>query len=196
MHGTDDTRERLRQAARDTLLETGLAGFSMRRVATACGVSATAIYRHYADKDALVGAAVVEGFRTFGQYLLSALEQPTPSARFRHLGQRYFDFAQDHRADYQLIFMTDCKALGLSKLNDDSQRQVGGTFQLLQDRIADCQRCGDFRTGDPRELAAFVWACVHGLASLLVTGNLGADAIERAALVTQHLDLLEASLKA
>ena len=43
----DNKKQELAQAARDQLLLAGLSGLSMRKVASACGVSATAIYRHY-----------------------------------------------------------------------------------------------------------------------------------------------------
>ena len=52
----DDTAARLLACARDLFLAEGVAGFSMRKVASAAGVSATAIYRHYDDKETLLFA--------------------------------------------------------------------------------------------------------------------------------------------
>lgn len=186
------TREQLVRAARDLLIEGGLGAVSMRRVASQCGLSATAIYRHFPDKDALLSAAVLDGFRRFGAYLLDALEKPTPLDRYRHIGRRYFDFARDHRHEYQLIFMTDCAGLGLQKLDETSKQEISGTFQLLQDRIAECQAAGLFEAGDSRAFAASVWASVHGLASLIITGQLESD--ETDGLIELHLRLIEASL--
>lgn len=186
------TREQLVRAARDLLVEGGLGAVSMRRVASQCGLSATAIYRHFPDKDALLSAAVLDGFRRFGAYLLDALEKPTPLERYRQIGRRYFDFARAHRHEYQLIFMTDCAGLGLQKLDETSKQEISGTFQLLQDRIAECQAAGLFEAGDARALAASVWASVHGLASLIITGQLESD--ETDGLIELHLRLIEASL--
>jgi AcrR family transcriptional regulator len=182
-------------AARDVLLEHGLAGLSMRKVASALGLSATAIYRHYEDKDALVAAAVVEGFRTFATYLLDALEESTPLARFRRMLRRYFDFAREHSADYWLIFMTDCSGQGLPRLDEMSQREISGTFQLLQDRVSECQAAGHFRQGDPRAIAASIWSSVHGLAALFLTGQLGQTEEEAEKLIELHTGLLEAGLR-
>lgn len=190
------TRRQLLSAARDLLVKQGLSGFSMRRVAAACGVSATAIYRHFSDKDALLAQAVLEAFRTFGSYLLDGLEETTPLRRFRKLGHRYFDFALDHRHDYQLLFMTDGRTLGLTKLNETSKRELSGTFQLLQDRVVECQRAGVFLPGDARALSAYVWSSVHGLASLLLTGNLDVGPVDIERLVTQQIDCIERSLTA
>lgn len=190
----EDTKSELLRAARDLLLESGLAGLSMRKVAGACDVSATAIYRHYADKDALVAAAVVDGFRTFASYLLDALEQPTPLRRFRTLLRRYFDFSRENPQDYRLIFMTDCVELGFRRLDEVAAREISGTFQLLQDRIAECQVAGHFRAGEPRALAASTWSSLHGLASLLLTGQLGEGGTTARPLIELHLELVEAGL--
>ncbi len=190
----DTTKQRLVQAARDLLLTGGLPSVSMRRVGSACGLSATAIYRHFEDKDALLAAAVLQGFRTFGSYLLSALEKRTPQARLRHLMRRYFDFSAEHPQDYRLIFMTDCDQLALPNLDEAARQEISGTFQMLQDRIVECQVTGCCRNGDPRSLAAFVWASLHGLAALMVSGNLGVTARERDKLVEQHIELAERAL--
>lgn len=194
---TSDNKKRdLSRAARDILIQDGLSGLSMRKVASACDVSATAIYRHFEDKDALLASAVIEGFRIFGSYLMDALEEATPDARFRTMLQRYFDFALENREDYRLIFMTDCEKLGLHKLDEVSEREAAGTFQLLQDRIAECQSSAYFKAGDSRTLAASVWSSVHGLASLFLTGNLGSDPAETQKLIQAHAHLVERALLA
>jgi AcrR family transcriptional regulator len=144
----------------------------------------------------LVAAAVDEGFRTFATYLLDALEEDTPIERYRLMVRRYFDFAREHSQDYRLIFMTDCNQLGFTRLDEIAQREVSGTFQLLQDRIAECQGAGVFRKGDPRALAASTWASVHGLASLLLTQQLGETEEETTGLIELHLSLVESGLRA
>lgn len=188
------TREALISAARGRIVEAGLSGVSMRAVAAQCGVSATAIYRHFDDKDALVCAAVLDGFRRFGSYLLASLEAPSPLERLRCMTRRYFDFALEHPQHYRLIFMLDCHAVGMDKLDSSQKREVHGTFQMLRDRIAECQVEGVVREGDPSALAAYVWASLHGLASLLLTGNIDGSESRGAALVERQLTLTLQSL--
>lgn len=162
----------------------------MRRVASQCGVTATAIYRHFEDKDALVCAAVVEGFRLLGSYLLQALEAKSPLARFQQMGRRYFDFAREHPHDYRIIFMLDCRAQGMAKLDEDQRREIQGTFQMLQDRVTECQAAGVLGAGEAQALAAFVWSSYHGLASLLLSGGLGLlEGEALASLIDQQLAL-------
>ena len=118
-----DTREAILESARDLLVQGGLESLSMRKVGQAAGVSATAIYRHFEDKDALLSAAVTRGAQIFGSYLMDALGEATPFARLRRMGRRYFDFALEHRHDYQLLFMLDCGQIKMEKLDERAQKE-------------------------------------------------------------------------
>jgi len=190
----EETKERLVSAARDLLLHGGLPALSMRSVAGECGVSATAIYRHFEDKDDLLSAAVLQGFRIFACYLRGALKKRSPGARLAALMRSYFDFACENRNDYRLIFMTDCQQLSLPRLDEASRREISWTFQTLQDCIEENQQACLMSEGEARSLAAYVWSSLHGLASLIVSGNLGESEEEIGSLVDQHLRLLERSL--
>ena len=64
-----DVRFKICDATRTILSTEGIEGLSMRRVAAAVGVTPTAIYRHFADKDELVAAIVDEGFAMLTHYL-------------------------------------------------------------------------------------------------------------------------------
>lgn len=59
---TESTKTRLFQAARVIFDDEGEAGLSMRRIASAVGITPMAIYKHYADKDALLNALMLDGF--------------------------------------------------------------------------------------------------------------------------------------
>ncbi|MBT2879175.1 TetR/AcrR family transcriptional regulator, partial [Streptomyces sp. McG6] len=69
-HG--DLRAACLRAARELLEEDGSAGLSLRAVARRAGVSATAPYRHYADREALVSAVAAEGYRELAEHLAGA----------------------------------------------------------------------------------------------------------------------------
>jgi len=150
-------------------------------------VSATAIYRHFEDKDALLSAAVVQGAQVFARYLLDALKETTALARLQRMGQRYFDFAADHRHDYQILFMTDCKQTGMQKLDERAQRETRGTFLMLVDRVVECQTTGEVQPGDPTALAVYIWSSFHGLASLKITGRVSVDETVYTQLVNQQI---------
>ncbi len=167
-----DTRARLLRFAREVYLEGGATHFSLREVARRVGISAPAVYRHFDSKEALLGAVCQEGFGTFSSYLLRALAAQTPLQRLRSTGDYYLRFALDNAHDYRVIFMTDVTSLHgpAKKVNP---RETSPTFQFLVDRVRECIVSGDLAPGDAREIAATIWAHVHGLASLRLSGHLG-----------------------
>jgi AcrR family transcriptional regulator len=162
-----DTRARILSEARELLLEAGLNGFSMRVLAERVGVTATALYRHFDDRDA--------GFSTFGSYLMRALGGATPLERFRLTGKAYLDFALEQGRDYELMFMTNCEDLGLQRLSEEIQQRAQSTFVFLVDRVSECMEAGVFARAEPRTVAVYVWAQTHGLASLWLVGQLAKD---------------------
>ena len=164
-----DTRTRLLEHARAVYLEGGAAHFSLREVARRVGVSAAAVYRHFNGKAALLAAVCEEGFRTFSSYLLRALAERTPMARLRASGDFYCRFALENPHDYRVIFMSSVEDLGLS---ETSPRESSPTFQFLVDRVHECVAAGVLVPGDAEEMAATIWAHVHGLASLRLSGHL------------------------
>lgn len=170
--GPTDTRTRLLEHARAVYLEGGAWHFSLREVARRAGVSAPAVYRHFDNKEALLAAVCEQGFHTFSRYLFLALAAPTPLERLRAAGASYCRFALENPHDYRVIFMSTVAEIGLARAAPTPGD--GATFQFLVDRVRDCVDSGAFRPGDPREIAPSIWAHVHGLAALRLSGHLDA----------------------
>jgi AcrR family transcriptional regulator len=173
----EQTKARLLAEARDLYLEEGPARFSLREVARRAGVSPAAVYRHYRGREELLGAVCGAGFRIFASYLLPALSGRTPRDRLRASAAQYLRFALDHPRDYRFIFMgaaEDLAAVAPYRVADSEP-----TFQFLVDRVRECMLAGVLEGGDERATAAIIWAHVHGLASLRLSGQLadiGTDA--------------------
>jgi len=168
-----DTRDRIVEEARDLYLKEGLAGLSMRKVAERVGVSATALYRHFEDKQALLLAVVQTGFDRFTTYLLRGLAGKSPGARLAKTGEGYLRFALENPADYRIMFMSMREDLGYDRFPARSKENLSRSFQLLVDRTRECQEAGLIRPGDPREIAVLIWSFVHGLVSLYLAGHMG-----------------------
>ena len=175
----DDTRSQLISAARDLYLESGPLDFSLREVARRVGVSAPAVYRHFEGKDDLLAAACTQGFLVFSSYLVRALAEATPRARLLSTGDQYRRFALENPTDYRFIFMTSPLATGASgpkgpKPGAHSGLPQDSTFRLLVDRVKECIEARVLGKGNPDEMAIFIWAHVHGLVSLRLSGKLDA----------------------
>jgi AcrR family transcriptional regulator len=190
-----ETRERILRESREVLRERGITGFSMRGVAERVGVTATALYRHFEDKDALLATLLAQGFSTFSSYLMRALAGKTPLERLRRAGYAYFDFALEHPHDYALMFMTPCRELGLKSVSEGAKSRMDATFLFLVDRVKECVSAGVCEAHEPRTVALNIWAEVHGLSCLRLNGQL-AELDERAFhdCVDFMLDRVEVSL--
>jgi AcrR family transcriptional regulator len=186
-------RDQILEATRDLLLEEGLNGVSMRKVALRVGVSATAIYRHFADKNALLQAAVQEVRQELVGYFELALAAKTPRERLRLTGKQYLRFALRHPKEYQVLFMA-WDQLPLDLPNPASPERHTPTFRFLLDRVQDCARNGFLPAGaDMFAVAMLSWSVCHGLASLYLTGG-GRRRMSRARFEKIADDVIELTL--
>lgn len=166
---TEGTKARLLTEARDLYLEDGFARFSLREVARRVGISAPAVYRHYNSKEALLAEVCAAGFRQFGSYLLRSLSEPTPRARLVRSGELYYRFGIENPRDYRVIFMGDADPFTPKK---NVKGNPDATFQFLIDRVRECMQARILKKRDETEVAATIWAHVHGLVSLRLAGHL------------------------
>ncbi len=166
-----ETRKKIIEAARDIYAEEGPQGLSMRKVARQVGVSAPAIYRHFEDKEELVTEVCREGFSVFAGYLMRGTGEPGPMERLEATGRGYLEFALDHPQYYEVMFMA--RHPTFERLAVEAQKASSPTFQILIDRIAECQRAGLMPEGDASMFATAIWSHVHGLVSLWLGGHVG-----------------------
>ena len=177
-HG--DLRAALIQAALRTIEKQGVPALTLRGVGEDLGVSRTALYRHFADKAALLAAVAAEGFRTLRGALVEAWEGAGRGrAGFEAQGLAYVRFASDHPSHYRVMFGG---FLARPLPDPDLARESAAAFQALVEAILEMQRDGLAAPGDPLLPARFAWATVHGIAMLAIDGVLApadADAAAR-----------------
>ncbi|WP_459548858.1 TetR/AcrR family transcriptional regulator [Nocardia sp. X0981] len=157
-------REEILSATRELLERTGDVGaVSIRAVANRVGVSAPSIYRHFADKDALIEAAVAEVFEALNTAMRAAVDPHDPPAlRLRRLGLAYIRFALDHPEQYRLATIPT-PARGAVDLVLTS-----GAFRYFAATVEEAMAEGLIDRGDPTPLVLELWAAAHGIASLLL----------------------------
>ena len=167
-HG--DLRRALLQAAVRTIQTHGVERLTLRAVGVTLGVSRTALYRHFADKSALLAAVAGEGFRMLRIELLEAWHGAGAGrAGFDAMGVAYVRFATTHPSHYRVMF-------GGHVDRDAGDKELAtegaAAFRVLVDAIIAQQRDGLVRPDDPTELALFVWSTVHGIAMLAIDGRI------------------------
>ena len=169
-HG--DLRRALLREAVHTIQAHGVEALTLRAVAGKLGVSRTALYRHFADKQALLGAVAADGFRTLREALVSAREREGRGRPgFEAMGRAYVHFALQHPSHYRVMFGS--AAVAPEPAPDDPG---GSAFQALVDALVEQQGQGLVRGDPPRLLALYVWSVVHGVAMLALDGQLKDDA--------------------
>jgi AcrR family transcriptional regulator len=167
-HG--DLRQALIEEAIALVAEQGTSNWSLREVARRIGVSHTAPYRHFTDRDALLAAVAERGFQKMSQFLLASLVKiPTPhSLRLQTIGIAYVQYAIAHPSEYEVMFRYQKNKQQHPTLKEASNQ----AFAILVDAIEAGQKNGEFRHADPKQLALVSWSVVHGLSMLLIDGQI------------------------
>lgn len=167
-HG--NLRQALVEAALDLIAEVGPGGFTLREAARKAGVTHAAPYRHFAGKSDLLAAVAEEGHRALHAAMTAALAPAgdDPVAALRALGLAYVRHAVEHPAHFRVMFGPEVADKTAHPGLGAAER---GTFGLLHDTIARCQDAGVLRAGDREPMAIALWSLVHGLAALLVAGQ-------------------------
>lgn len=178
-HG--NLREALVEQAAAIIRDQGVEALTLRDVGARLRVSRTALYRHFADKQALLAAVATQGFRTFRQALVEAWDGAGHShAGFMQMGRAYVNFARAHPSHYRVMFggfveKADC--------DPDLRGTAESAFGVLVAAIAELQQQKRVRAGDPQPISLFVWASVHGLAMLAIDGQLSGPAVSLDAVI-------------
>jgi len=169
-HG--NLREALIEAALEILERDG-EDLTLRAAAKLAGVSHTAPYNHFADKEGLLAATAVRGF----EKLTAAVEAARLSAgsdmgdQLVATAHAYVFFAAEQPALFRLMF-------GPRKANAEDVRMAGlAAFNALVEVMRDGMAAGTFRDGDPRSAAFAAWSLVHGMSQLAIdrTGPLSGE---------------------
>jgi AcrR family transcriptional regulator len=161
-HG-DQLREQILAAAAQLIAETGRDP-SIRAVAERIGVTPPSIYLHFADKDALLDELCLEVFADLHEAMDAAAgSREDVEASLRDQGRAYIEFALARPEHYRLLFM---RQRDLDMPTEAELSAVAGLSSVI-----DTVRVGQERgliNDDPTRVAFTLWACVHGIASLLI----------------------------
>lgn len=189
-------RERERDALRTTILheagalfvELGYDQFSMRKVAARIGYSATTIYHHFQDKDALLLALLGEAFCSFRQTLDDATKSASdPLDKVVALGRAYIQYAQNNPVFYHLMFLR--RPDYLIRREEELLRGTNNGVETLMAAVAELQMAGYYQGHSVEAVANALWASTHGIVMLGMTAFQGQpDKVEAAIRVILQMD--------
>jgi AcrR family transcriptional regulator len=150
-------------------VELGLERVSMHGIARALGWSATALYRYFTNKDAILAAARAAASDRLSDRIEAALNGPGDIwARSREVGLAYVRFAREEPDAYKLLFaMSQPDARRYPELAIAAARGRANLTRYVEQMVE--QGGVD---ADPELLAHVFWAGMHGLVSLEMAGRL------------------------
>jgi AcrR family transcriptional regulator len=182
-HG--DLRDALLDVAERTLDRHGTPSLALRAIARAAGVSHTAAYHHFADRQSLLRAVATRGYDRLREALAGAARAAGPRG-FLEMGVSYVHFAAEHPALFRLMFGPEVAG---GRSQDAALRAASdAAFQVLLEGARGLEPRAAEAVVQQRAVAA--WSIVHGLAGLLLDDQLSIvglslrdhDAIARAVL--------------
>jgi AcrR family transcriptional regulator len=144
---------------------------TLRAVARGAGITAPSIYAHFADRDALLEAVIIETFAELSVALHDATTGVADPVERQYAGCRaYLRFGADRPQRYAVIFGRVWPQPDASEapLDRESFAELPGadTFGILVTCIAECAAAGRSTSTDPFFDAAALWSALHGYSTL------------------------------
>ncbi|TGX54097.1 TetR/AcrR family transcriptional regulator [Sphingomonas gei] len=174
-----EREQRITAAARLIAASDGWDAVTVRRLAEEIEYSQPVLYSHFANRDAIVAAVAVEGFRDLAIALRKAADGSIDGRdASRNVAMAYLDFAGEQPALYEAMFALP---IGLRFAEDDTKAELKDAFSALAAVVTP-------RAGDVETVTEALWAALHGLAELERSGRIRHGAREtRVALVINGL---------
>ncbi|WP_049566867.1 TetR/AcrR family transcriptional regulator [Nonomuraea sp. SBT364] len=165
------TAERVAEAARTILVSEGAGAVTMRRVAELAGITAMAIYKHYPNREALLGAVADRTFRELGDGWGTRVPDGDWEARTLGLLDDFLDFALGRPHLYTFL-MTDRRERA-RRFPDDFEGGGSPAFTRVAELAEEGMRLGLLRPDDPLETALVLTSSIQGLVQLYLGGRIG-----------------------
>ena len=173
----------------------------LREAARAAGVSHSAAYRHFADREALLAEVSAFARKELAAQMRRRVNGAKgPRRRLRAVGSAYIDFALTEPGLFRTAFTShpattrDAEHDRATTGEDPTHTTGADPFDVLGQVLDEAQAAGlvDPRLRPGAEVAA--WSAVHGLAGLLLDGPLPTNAAAIKFARAQVLDLVERGL--
>ncbi|WP_460313729.1 TetR/AcrR family transcriptional regulator [Aliiglaciecola aliphaticivorans] len=168
-HG--DLRTSLIQTASSMLKDYGVENLSLRKLADQVGVSRTAPYHHFKDKNELLCAIAEQGFSHWKLQMEELFENPdlNEEQKLRAFIHGYITYAAQNPEMYDLMFG---RTIWKQNSATDSLKDIAyPTFQFQVKMTRDWQHKGLLPARlDTLRLSQVTWGTIHGIARLLIDG--------------------------
>jgi AcrR family transcriptional regulator len=188
------TEERIAETALKLLESGGEEGVSMRRVATAVGITPMAIYHHFADRKTLLNFVVDREFTKYSESLQATPRRGTYESQILTCMDAYIDYAFAHPRIFDYVFAEPRP--GARRFPEDFRARHSPTLNPVADLLQKAMEAGYLKQDDVWELAMELWAHTHGYVALYRGGRFDLPEKEFRALVRRSIRRMIHGLKA
>jgi AcrR family transcriptional regulator len=191
-HG--DLKNALIRAGAELLAQEGVGGLTLRKAARRAGVSHSAPYAHFADKQALVAAISTEGLRVVRDRIEEAARrhEGDPLEQLVEAASETVRFGLEQPDLYRVTFT------GAIEQEHDYPAYVEmaqRSFEALVRLVESAQSAGVLDPGPAELVAVGLWSLVHGLISLLTSRQIPHRLLERTPVRELLLGVLASHLR-
>ncbi|GAB10044.1 putative TetR family transcriptional regulator [Gordonia araii NBRC 100433] len=170
---TAELREQIMGCALDAVAEHGVKALVLRDIADCAGTSTTAVYSLFGNKEELHRSVLIRAFTDFATAQESEPPSDSPVDDIAGLGMRYVQWALDHPRLYEAMFTDSAAGLAPSSELDEARARA---IAAVSDAVGRALETGAFRPADQATIVVSLWAQVHGLAVLMIAGQLPDEA--------------------
>jgi AcrR family transcriptional regulator len=142
----------------------GETDFSLRKLASAIGVSHGAPAKHFGSKEGLVAAIAERGFEILSERLRES-QRKSLKQSFQEMGRSYVSFGLDHSAHYRAMLGDKIEQHQKYPGLVSKSKLAFGELVALVERA---QNAHQFRKGNSFHRAYCIWSGVHGLVNLAI----------------------------
>lgn len=168
--------QKIAAAARKLLDQEGAEGVTMRRVASAVGITPMALYRHYPNRDGLLNALANAGFIELTAKLAGLRLRGSINHQLLKILDVFLDHAFDSPRLFELMFLT--KREGARQYPEDFRARRSPTANVFADVIAKAMETEYFRKDDVWEIVFETGALMQGLIMLYLGGRVAMSSSE------------------
>lgn len=169
----------------------------LREAARAAGVSHSAAYRHFADREALLGEVSRHARGELAAEMRRRVNRITdPRKRLQAVGVAYIEFALHQPGLFRTAFTSHPATADDDRpdASDPESPDAAEPFEVLGHVLDEAQAAGLLSPQRRPGAEIAVWSAVHGLASLLLDGPLPTTAAAVKFATAQVFDLIENGL--
>jgi AcrR family transcriptional regulator len=154
------------EAAERIFVADGYEGATIRKIADEVGVSSTALYMHFHDKDEILQEICLAWVQALLKQNTEIAARPTDAvSRIRLLLEAYIRMGLEHPNAYLLVYCAPQRPGASAATAEVAQKCYAAYAGVVHEIAAE----GRLRTGDANAAAQALWAACHGLAALMIS---------------------------